>query len=547
MKMKRMITLLLAMLMVSSLAACGGGNETPANSNAPAAETPAVESSAPGAETPAPSESNEPVTIVVGVQTSNVVRDLEATRVETTTPSWTLMPLLFDQMFFIGTDGEMHSNIFESWDYSDDYLELTLKLKDGVLFSDGDQMVGEDILYTISRNQKNAGATYYNMINLEKSTVSEDGLTITLVYDYEYGPGLTKLDCAVVNKSFYESLGDLGSVNWYDPAVVCGSGPYEIVEYVQDNYAVLKLREDRWNTETVYTVDEFDIYQYSDQTTMFVDFENGVLDLAVNVSKEDAVRIQNGEVDNAELGIIESNCAVVLQFNENNQYLADENVRRAICHAIPTEELTEVVAGIYGEASGSSAGRALACYVDGYTYEYNPEKAKQILADAGYAEGEIQLVFVSSSDKDQATFAEGVQAYLSEIGIVVDVQIYDNPTALPMLRQGQTDLMRYTSSDGIPELEPYMAFSVYQSDGTFPAAAKADEELNKWLLEGYRTVDPEVRTEAYKKVQELIYEHCFCLPVYEWKGGYAYNPDKFEEVQLLSVKRHDLTQIVAAG
>lgn len=532
---KRLMSLLLAGLMIGSLAACGGKTDDPAPNNTTGADPAQTEAVA-----------AEPVSINVGVRTNFVATSLEVTRVESANSTWTLVPLLFDSMFYINTDGEMQSDIFEEYSYSDDHLELTLKLRDDIYFSNGDQMVGEDILYTISRNQQNSGATYYTCINLDKSTVSEDGLTVTLVYDYEYGPGLTKLDMAVVNKSFYESLGDLSAVDWYDPNNVCGSGPYQIDEFVQDNYAVLSLREDRWNTEREYTVDQFRITGYTDQTTMFVDFENGVLDLAINISSSDAQRLADGKVENAALGLIESNCTVILQFNENNQYLADPVVREAICHAIPTDELTEVTAGVYGEVAGSTAGRAMACYVDGYSYEYDPEYAKQLLADAGYAEGEITLTFVSTSETEQTTFAEGVQAYLRNIGITVDVQSYDVPTALPMWLQGQTDLQRYTSSDGIPELEPYMAFSVFQADSTFPACAKSDATLNEALLAGYQNLDEETRTKAYQEAQKLLYEGYWCLPVYEWKGGYAYNTEKFEEITLLSIKRHDLTQIVAA-
>jgi peptide/nickel transport system substrate-binding protein len=188
----------------------------------------------------------------------------------------------------------------------------------------------------------------------------------------------------------------------------------------------------------------------------------------------------------------------------------------------------------------------MACYVDGYTYDYDPEYAKQLLEDAGYEDGEITLTFVTTSETEQTTFAEGVQAYLDKIGINVDIQTYDTPTALPMWQQGQTDLQRYTSSDGIPDLEPYMAFSVFQEGSAFPACAKSDAALNEALEAGYQNLDEETRTAAYQEVQKILYEGYWCLPVYEWKGGYAYNPDKFEEINLLSIKRHDLTQIVAA-
>ena len=547
MKLNRVLALLLALSMSATLVACGGGNtsKTPEESTPPTASGEETTPASGGEEKPSDS-SDEAVVINVGVQTAFAVTGLEFSRVNLSNSSWTMAPMVCDQMFYIDTTGTPKTDIFESYEYSEDHLTLTLKLKDNVYFSNGDQMVGEDILYSISRAQAGSGATWYTCINVDESTVSEDGLTINLVYNYEYGPGVAKLDICVMNKSFYESLGDLSTVDWYDVNNVCGSGPYEIVEYVQDSHAVLKLREDRWNTEREYTVDQFNITGYTDPTTMFIDFETGALDLAINISNSDATRLMNGEVQNGALGLIESNCVVVLQFNENNAYLADPVVREAICWAIPTDELTEMVAGVYGEPAGSTAGRALACYLDGCSYEYDVEYAKQLLADAGYASGEIQLLMVTTNAKEETRFAEAIQAYLNEIGITVEVQSYDVPTALPMLQKGESDLMRYTSSDGIPDLEPYSAFSVYQYNSAFSTAAKSDEAFNELLNEGYQNLDETVRTNAYHQVQQWLYDNYWCVPCYEWKGGYAYNPDKFEDITIMSVKRHDLTQIVAA-
>lgn len=542
-KLSKVCALLLALVMLFGLCACGqsGGKEP-----AVQADESASDIGAPAAEAePAASEPVEEINI--GTYSNYAVSGLDATFVNTSNCAYMIFNLCFDQMFYVDpVTNEMTSDIFESWEYSDDYLELTLKLKDGIYFSNGTQMTGEDILYTISQWQQTRKKVQYTCINLDKSTVSDDGLTIKLVYDVEFGPGIKKLQLWVVSKDFYESLGDLSAVDWFDMDNLCGSGPYALTSYVQDSSAVMTLREDYWNDASSYSVKTINLSRYTDQTTMFIDFENKIIDLAVNLASNDAARLSDGEVSFGELGLIESNAVTMLCLNESNEYFQDPIVREAICRAIDRDTVTKQVLGIYGTPAQSTLSVNMPAFQDGCAYDYDPEYAKQLLTDAGYAEGEITVHYVCSSDSEQAALAEFTQGYLNNIGINVEIETVDEATMKQMSAAGDTDVQRQTATEGTPELEPYECYSAFPVGGTFPAVVISDENINELLNEAYATVDEQERIELYKQAQTAIYESFWVVPLYEWKAGYAYNTDVIADLKLVSSVRPDFRFIVTA-
>ena len=119
---------------------------------------------------------------------------LDACAMDTQVNSFGIYNLTYDCMFRPDSSGEIVSDIFESWEWSDDYLTLTCKLYDDIYFSNGEQMLGEDVIYSIARRTAGPTGGWYRCINTDASTVSDDGLTVELKYDYTFGPGIHKLN-----------------------------------------------------------------------------------------------------------------------------------------------------------------------------------------------------------------------------------------------------------------------------------------------------------------------------------------------------------------
>ncbi len=553
MKLRKLLALLLVLVMAFSvLAACSSddaeGGSAPAgdSSGSGSGSGGGSDSSSSGSSSDAASDGGE-VVLNVGSTNAMFLNGLEATGKDSivSTNASGVQGLVYDTLFYPDETGTMVSDIVTEYSYSEDNLEFTFTIRDDVTFASGDTLTAEDILFSLACKQTSARPAYYTPINVEKSYIHDDGLTITFVYDFVFGPGIKYLDFTIANKSFYESLapdGDYSAVNWYDASCVDGTGPYVIKSYTQDNNATLVLRDNYWGDISQYEVDTFNLFRYTDATTMYIDFENKVIDVAIGIASEDAVRLQDNGPEHGALGLIESNAVVMLCMNERkNEYLADPVVREAIAHALDTEVITDVCMGIYGTPAKSTLSQNMPAFVDGYSYDYDPDYSRQIMADAGYAEGEIVLTYITTSaSTEQTNLAELVQSYLDDIGITVNIETYDMGTMLPMLMQGLSDFQRQTTSDGTPQLEVYECYSALPEDSVFQAVGIPDAEINEQLRIGYSNVDESIRNAAYGEVQRLLYESFRHIPLYEWKTGFAYNVETIEDITILSANKVNL-------
>ena len=459
---------------------------------------------------------------------------LDACAMDTQVNSFGIYNLTYDCMFRPDSSGEIVSDIFESWEWSDDYLTLTCRLYDDIYFSNGEQMVGEDVIYSIARRTAGPTGGWYRCINTDASTVSDDGLTVELKYDYTFGPGIHKLNIYVMDKSFVESLGS--EPDWYDPANLVGSGPYKVTDYTKDYGVTFELRDDYWGNGD-FDADKINVYQYTDQTTMMIDVESGKLDIAIGTSEIDTSVAMDGGIDKVVGDVIKSNSVVLLNLSDESPKLQDKAVREAICLSVNTEEMTAASYGVLGITATSPYATDLLGYEDGHTYEYNPEKARQILADAGYKDGDIELFFLSANTTELYAIAETLQSYLSEIGINLTVESGSIATVNGIIREDPlaSDFIINRQMDGIPDGEPWFSIYVYGDNYVFPQSARQnDPELQEYLDVLEFSLDEDARIQASKAVQAYLIDNYICIPICEFGTGIAYRSDTVSAPNIIS-------------
>ena len=209
--------------------------------------------------------------------------------------------------------------------------------------------------------------------------------------------------------------------------------------------------------------------------------------------------------------------------NEDNEYLADPAVREAIACALDMTYITDVAYGLLGTPAKSHYASTFDCYSEYEGYAYDVERAKQILADAGYSDGEISLRWVSPDQSPQPEVGNSVQALLDMIGINVSVASYDLPTALGMYLEGESDIMMMTVTGGNPTKEPYQTLSAFAADAPFICMSISDETYNSYLAEGLNTVDETARWAAYQQADQWLYENFNALPICETLSAIVYN------------------------
>ncbi|MCD8156164.1 MAG: ABC transporter substrate-binding protein, partial [Clostridiales bacterium] len=317
---------------------------------------------------------------------------------------------------------------------------------------------------------------------------------------------------------------------------VVGSGPYVCTELVQDSYQVFELRDDYWGTSHGYTmtIDKLTCTLYNDNTTMMADYANGLIDIAYSLNNDDYDAALAGDYGDVYTDVLSNNMVAWLVMDYDNGYTADAAVREAICYAVDVDAIADICYGsmaIYN--SGFLAENELG-YTSDFQYDYDPDYAKSVLEEAGYSDGEVTLTYTyKSADSVQTTVAEMVQSYLSEIGITVELNGLDETT--------------YSTTETTEDYTN-LAFC-YMSNYTTDAGMT----LNNWLSTGSNTcinrgglydevinnvgstTDTETREEYLYELQQLWYENCDMVPLFEYPIAYMYNKETVPEGYTITV------------
>lgn len=524
---KRIGIIALILTLALLLAACGGGgNATPTPNGGDAQSTgspggPAATEPPAGGSTGGNFErKTENGTLTIGTITTADSFD--------TTISFNAIgiALVYDTLLVRNPyTGELEGLIAEDWEYADD-TTIVLTLKDDIYFSNGDKMTAEDVLYSMERfiTTQSRWSTFVDAFDFENC--SYEGNVLTLKTYEPFGPGLNYLAMrytSVLNKAYVESTDD--EAFWDKPV---GTGPYELVENVAGSHSTYKLRDDYWGEAPEFHT--ITVRYYSEATTMFIDYENGVLDMAFEIDSNDAQRVINGEVENTVYSISPTYDTYSLALPEYVEAFDDIRVRQAIAYAINAEEIAEVGLGVLYTPSTSTLPEGVEYKIDVGQYEYNPERAKELLAEAGVEPGDIELRFVVVSFPSNTRMAEAIQAQLDVIGIKVNVESYDIATAVPIFMAAETDIV--INSMGASALEPDQTYDTVKANSTNATVRISDAEMDAYLMGGRNSIDPEVRRENYENAQKWMYESYRQVPICDVAACYIYRDyiESFETV-----------------
>ncbi len=404
----------------------------------------------------------------------------------------------------------------ESWEWSEDYLTCTFHLRDDVYFTDGTQLTAHDVYYCLSTlaNSSSMISANFSKIDFERSSCPDD---FTFVMEMNTVDAQTmyslSFPCAgIYPEAWAQTVTD---EQWWDSPV--GSGPYICVENVDGSHTKYIANENYWNGAPEATT--LTVKSFADSTAMFIAYESGELDAAMSILSADAQRIINGDVPNTTYQIAPTFNFEVLALCDYVDVFQDIRVRQAIAHAIDRQGCIDASYGILATPMDSCIGSYSSYYMPTGSYEYDPEKARELLAEAGYSDGDIVLRLITFNTTVKQQLAEAVQAYLAAVGIVVNVETYVQPTAIPMLRDCEADITLLGASNAF---DASMTFEKYDTNGTDPTGMIHDDVLQALIVAGYSTMDSEERASIYTEAQQLMFDQCYNVPILNINACYCY-------------------------
>ena len=499
---KKFLAVLLAMTMVMSMAACGGSkpaaSAAPAAPATPAAPTASAEPAAPAA--PAEKKVKETLTVTLSGEPTSLnphfVGQLNAYIVDM---------LIYDTLLLKAPDGSFLPNIATEWKEIDD-THIQFKLRDDVSFSNGKKMTAEDVLFTIKCLTESATtkSTYQYFDAANSKAVDEYTIELALkqpfaaVYNF-----LTHPYSSIVCKSHYEEVGsDEYGIN------PVGTGAYTLEKWTSGSSILLKRKDNYWGEKgaSPYVNVKF-IAEAANRT---IELETGGTDIALDISTTDAPRVESS--DKMNLVTIPSYRASFIAMNQSKPEFADKRIGQALSLATDTKTLAEVAYAPYGTVADSVVSAAIAEHRSTGEHEYNPEKAKQLLAEAGYPNG-ITLSGRCQTIADFKVIAEIAQNMWKQAGINLEVQVLDKASYSELGKTNGGTHITITSQTATTG-DVYQALgSMYSTTSTTGIFNSSDTHLESLIQEAAGTYDDAKRAERYGEIQEYIVGNYFAIPV----------------------------------
>ena len=530
-KFKKIAALILSLAMVLALVACGGGSSSKPAST-PDSSKPA---STPDASTPADSDPVD-TNLIVGVMDDTDGFD------PINTVNFVGCNLVYEGLFDIDPEtSEIVGVLAESWSYDDD-THLRVKLYDNATFSNGESVTGEDVYWSwyrnISENGKEASSfAFVDWDNWE--FVSDKEFVIS--YAEAFGPAvnyMTMSAFSVIDKSAMENA--TSDDYWSAPV---GSGPYTVKENVSGAYSSYVRNENYWNAATMPEATSITVKNYSDAAAMFIDFETGAIDMAFGLDETDAKRINDGSVANAQLVTISTNNVIGLALPEYTASLDDVRVRQALAYAMDVNALTEIGYGILGQVATTMIPGNIQYSLETGVQEYNPEKAKQLLADAGVSGLTLEMVIVGAPTNER--LATAMQAYLAAVGVDLQIISCDLATAISHFKASETDVV--LNSGANVTMDTFESLQMTLETSSNATIRITDPAYNAGVMEAKLSSDNAVREKGYTAAQQWLAENYRQIPICEPLFAFCFNTEKVAGLSTMCDEALSLRYVTFVG
>jgi peptide/nickel transport system substrate-binding protein len=431
---------------------------------------------------------------------------------------------VLENLVIFGKDSmDVEPQLAESWNVSDDGLTWTFHLRKGVKFHDGTPFNAQAVYDSFDRiiDEKHPFYGYgkWKYLSLSLDAVKEikviDEYTIALVTKKPYAPLLNNLAlwlCPILSpKAMAEYKDQIGM----HPV---GTGPFKFVKWVKDDQIIFERNDNYWGKKAL--VDKIILKSIPEPSARLMALQSGTVDLADDLDPDSI----NLVMQDPKMKVINRPSVNVgyLAMNTEKPLLKDRRVRQAINHAIDKDTLIKTIYQGLAIPAKNPFPPSIWGYNDAIQpYDYNPEKAKKLLADAGFdrnSELELWAMPVSRAYMpDPVKTAELIQSYLAAVGINAKIVRQEWGAYLSKTSNGEHDLCMLGWLGGNADPDNFLYGLLSADTAKTPGAANVaiwkNTEFTELCLKAQKIFDKNARAKLYEQVQVIFHDEAPWVPL----------------------------------
>ncbi len=428
---------------------------------------------------------------------------------------YNLVVLTYERFFYVNDNMELIPQLAESYEVSEDGLVYTYHMIKGAKFHNGEEVKASDAVFSYKRAQ--TSPTQYDSVEFIDKVEALDDYTVQITLT-QISP---TFDVYANYVAIVSEKAVTGAPDKYE-VLPAGSGPYTIETWKGDEKVVLKRFPDYHGKAPAIETIEYIVL--GDTSSALMAFEAGEIDY-ISVPKAEWPRISESGL--YETALIPSTHTTFFCFNTKKAPFTDVRVRQAVNYAVNREDV------LYGAVDNLGD---VACQIgvpvltfgcpkpeETFVYEYNPEKAKELLTEAGYPDGLTlpEKAGTQAGNHFQAA-SEIVQAQCAEAGIHFDMEIIDSAVYGDRIFSGNFLFQIWGISEG-PDASTFRR--VYGTGGDLNCSHYSNTRVDELFDMAANTVVSADREKYFHEIYDIVNEEAAYLPLYWQRNCYAWNKD----------------------
>ncbi|HLU03603.1 MAG TPA: ABC transporter substrate-binding protein [Advenella sp.] len=449
---------------------------------------------------------------------------------------WTQL-LIYDQLVKPSADGtKIEPGLADKWEISQDGKTYTFHLRENAKFSDGKPVTADDVIFSLKRaaGEKSGWARFFKPITGYEKV---DDRTVKLSLDAPFTPMLNNLalfSASVLPAALLEQKGE----EFFNAPI--GSGPFSLKAWQKGQRVSLDKNPNYWQ-QGKPAVEQASLEIIGDDNARILKLKANELDAAMDIPFNQVAMLQNDP--NIKTAVAKVFRTDLVQLNTSKKPFDDIRVRQALNYAINKQTIIQGVLKGNGEPAASSLPIMAHHNTDIKPYPYDLAKAKQLLAEAGLADGFKATLLIPSGDVTSRQVGLVIQNALSKIGVTIQVQTIESSSQFTTTKAGNYEMsLTYTTSDTI-DPDQLIGFTAVN-----PERANAlhtnwkSERVNTLYAEERKTAEGAERGRMFKEIEAIVNREAPFIFLYHQGVPYAYRSN-IEGFKVLPTSNYRLEEV----